>query len=243
MDFCDLSYFKSPRHPEYNRFIHIDAAFSTNTLDVYGLASTYAVLVDDSTYTEDKKEEDIFTKRDRMYFTDFAIGITAPKGQEVPLYKIQDFIEWLAKNGYPIASVSADQFQSKQTLQNLEVKGFPTENISVDRTRDPYLFLRQLVYNKQILLPKNEYLNGELKRLRDDGKKIDHPSNWHKDIADAVCGSVWNCANSNNLVSTGRIARQVLSGGVSYNPAQAQSLEIQEFDRIKQNMSQLFRGM
>lgn len=180
-DFCNMDYFKNIRHPEHNRFIHIDAAFSTNTLDVYGLAASYAIFTDNSIYTGNQDEintDDIYTKRDRMYFTDFAVGITAPKGQEVPLYKIQDFIEWLAKIGYPIASVSADTFQSKQTLQNLEVKGFETKSISVDRPpegRDTYLFLKQLVYNKQLILPKNARLVTELKHLRDDGKHVDHP--------------------------------------------------------------------
>ena len=180
MDFANIDYFKNIRHPESNRFIHIDAAYSTNTLDVYGLAASYAITTETSNYTGkvgDVDTADIFTRQDRMYLTDFAIGITAPKGQEVPLYKVQDFIEWLVKIGYPIAAVSADQFQSKQTLQNLEVKGFNTENVSVDRTRDPYLFFRQLVYNKQILIPKNDYLKDECRKLRDDGKKVDHPVN------------------------------------------------------------------
>ena len=246
MDFADVDYFRNPRNPEYNRFIHIDAAFSTNTLDVYGLAGSYSVFVDDATYTgagNSVTQEDIFSKKDRMYFTDFAVGITAPKGQEVPLYKIQDFIEWLVKIGYPIASVSADQFQSKQTLQNLQVKGFETENISVDKTRDPYLFLRQLVSNKQIVVPKNEYLKGELKHLRDDGKKVDHPVGSHKDIGDAVCGSIWNCASSNKIMNTGRVARQVLGGGVTYSPEQMQSVEMMEYERIKQNLANVFKGL
>lgn len=143
--------------------------------------------------------------------------------------------------GYPIASVSADQFQSKQTLQNLQVKGFNTENISVDKTRDPYLFLRQLVYNKQIFIPRNEYLKTELKKLRDDGKKVDHPATHHKDLADAVAGSVWACANSNKVLNSGRVAKQVL-GTMSYNPTQAASVEIMEFERIRQNMNQLLKG-
>ena len=180
-DFCNMDYFKNIRHPEHNRFIHIDAAFSTNTLDVYGLAASYAIFTDNSVYTGDKEnisQDDFYTKKDRMYFVDFAVGITAPKGQEVPLYKIQDFIEWLGKIGYPIASISADTFQSKQTLQNLEVKGFETKNISVDRPpegRDSYMFLKQLIYNKQLILPRNGRLTSELKRLRDDGKHVDHP--------------------------------------------------------------------
>lgn len=181
MDFIDLDYFKNIRHPEYNRFIHLDAAFSTNTLDVYGLAACYCTLNDTTTINNDittAEEADIFTKKDRQYFIDFVVGITAPKGQEVPLYKVQDFIEYLVKNmNYPIACVSADQFQSKQTLQTLQTKGFETANISVDRSRDPYLFLRHLVYNKQILLAKNEYAKQELRKLRDDGKKVDHPVN------------------------------------------------------------------
>ena len=183
MDFCNINYFKDIRHPECNRFIHIDAAYSTNTLDVYGLAASYCVLAEQTTFKNDNftntiDETDVFTKRDRLFFTDFVVGITAPKGEEVNLTKVQDFIEYLIKNcGYPVACITADQFQSKQTLQNLETKGFTTDYVSVDRSRDPYLFLRHLVHNKQILLPKNEYSKGELRKLRDDGKKVDHPVN------------------------------------------------------------------
>ena len=178
MDFCDLSYFKNIRHPEANRFIHIDAAYSTETLDVYGLAAGYCIQDEITTFNSDAvvQKEDLFTKKDRTFFVDFAVGITAPKGQEVNLGKVQDFIEYLIKNmNYPVSSISADQFQSKQTLQNLENKGFNTDYISVDRTRDPYLFLRYLIHNKQIMIAKNDYLKGELRKLRDDGKKVDHP--------------------------------------------------------------------
>lgn len=183
MDFCDLEFFKNIRHPEYNRFIHLDAAYSTNTLDVYGLAASYCITSDMTTFTNETnnnviEKSDVFVKKDRQYFVDFVVGITAPKGQEVPLYKIQDFIEYLIKNlNYPVASISADQFQSKQTLQTLQTKGYETENISVDKTRDPYLFLRMLVHNKQVLMAKNERAKKELKGLRDDGKKIDHTVN------------------------------------------------------------------
>ena len=181
MDFCDLNYFRDIRHPECNRFIHIDAAYSTNTLDVYGLAASYCVLTDQTTFRNDNfsgeiEPTDVYTKKDRMFFTDFVIGITAPKGEEVNLTKVQDFVEYLIKNcGYPVACITADQFQSKQTLQNFETKGYTTDYISVDKTRDPYLFLRHLVHNKQILIPKNAYSLDELKKLRDDGKKVDHP--------------------------------------------------------------------
>ena len=381
MDFIDKSYFENIRHPEYNRFIHIDAAFSTNTLDVYGLAASYSIFVDNSIISDQNIDPQVFSKKDRLYFTDFVVGITAPKGEEVPLYKVQDFIEWLSKMGYPIASISADTFQSKQTLQNLQVKGFETESISVDRSRDPYLFLRQLIYNKQVILPKNEYFKTELKKLRDDGKKVDHPNcftgdtlinipnsesitikslaekgvkntfkvftcnqgrptifkgfnahqsgiakdlielniedtiikctpehkfllsngiykeaqhltekdslqgfncvkhiknkkwllnvnepvydisvpeyhnffienkvfvhnSWHKDLADAVAGSVWNCAKSNKILNTAVIAREYYGGTTqTYSPEKIESIEMQDFERIKQNLSNMLKGL
>lgn len=247
MDYIDMDYFKNIRHPEYNRFIHLDAAFSTNTLDVYGLAAGYCTLQDNTTYTNEAdiiEEQDIFTKKDRQFFIDFVVGITAPKGQEVPLYKVQDFIEYLVKNlNYPIACVSADQFQSKQTLQTLQTKGFETANISVDRSRDPYLFLRHLVYNKQIMFPKNEYVKQELRRLRDDGKKVDHTANFHKDLADAIAGCIWNCANSNNIVNKAKVAGQLLNPQQIYDPVQTGALELMEFERVKQQFSNAFKGL
>lgn len=398
MDYIDLNYFKDIRHPQYNRFIHLDAAFSTNTLDVYGLAAGYCTQQEETTFTNTKDitintaEQDVFSRKDRLYFIDFVMGITAPKGQEVPLYKVQDFIEYLIKNlNYPVASISADTFQSKQTLQNLQLKGFETENISVDRTRDPYLFLRYLVHNKQILIPKNEYLHNELRKLRDDGKKVDHIAtcakgdtliripngksltikeladmgsqhifdvyacdeggniictkaynahktkictellnitlsngkivsftpdhlfmledgtykqaqylnelhklksdsgfvhvvkiervyvledvyditvpkyhnflldagvfvhNCHKDLADAVAGCIWNCANSNNIMSRKAVIQATMNVDTSnplnglnqkYNPQQIKSMEMTEFERIKQTFTNgLFKGM
>ena len=249
MDFCDLEFFKNIRHPEYNRFIHLDAAYSTNTLDVYGLAASYCITSDMTTFTNETnnnviEKSDVFVKKDRQYFVDFVVGITAPKGQEVPLYKIQDFIEYLIKNlNYPVASISADQFQSKQTLQTLQTKGYETENISVDKTRDPYLFLRMLVHNKQVLMAKNERAKKELKGLRDDGKKIDHTVNATKDCSDAICGSIWNCANSNNIVSRTKVTRALLNPQ-SYEPQQLESVEMMEFERLKQSYaSGLFKGL
>lgn len=249
MDFCDLSYFKNIRHPEANRFIHIDAAYSTETLDVYGLAAGYCIQEEITTFNSDAvvQKEDLFTKKDRTYFVDFAVGISAPKGQEVNLGKVQDFIEYLIKNmNYPVSSISADQFQSKQTLQNLENKGFNTAYISLDRPpqgRDAYLFLKYLIHNKQIMIAKNERLRQELRKIRDDGKHCDHPVGATKDIADAVAGCIWNCANSNEIMNKAKIAQSVLNP-TAYSPVQSQSVELVEFERLKQQFANgIFKGL
>lgn len=242
IDYADLSYFKDIRHPEYNRFIHIDAAFSANTIDVYGLAAGYCIYTDNNPTGLQADSEDAFEKRERMYFIDFAVGIDAVDGQEVPLYKVQDFIEYLVKKlNYPVACVSADTFQSKQTLQNLEaLAGIETQNITVDRTRDPYLFFKSLVTNSQVLIPKNEYLKGEMKKLRDDGKKIDHPINYHKDISDACAGALWSCHNSTKILNAARIAHSFMSDGMPtqyYSPEKAKSMETAEFEAMRQQFA------
>ena len=254
MDFCDLDYFKDIRHPDANRFIHIDAAFSSNTLDVYGLSAGYCIQVDNTTYANEQlsnvvNQEDIFTKKDRMYFIDFTVGIKACKGQEVPLNKVQDFIIYLIKNlGYPVACISADTFQSKQTLQTFESMGWNTCNISVDRSRDPYLFLRHLFTNNQIFIAKNDYAKMELRKLKDNGVKIDHILNYHKDLGDSIAGAIWNCANSNNLVNKAKQVESMLGANnpqeLSFMatpldvPPTSNNADLVEFDKLKERFKQ-----
>ena len=68
--------------------------------------------------------------------------------------------------------------------------------------------------------------------------------NSHKDLSDAVCGSIWSCANSTKLLNSGRVARKVLgSGNITYSPEVSKAIEIQEFETIKQNMAKMFKGL
>ena len=255
MDFMDMSYFNDIRHPECNRFIHIDVAFSSNTVDRYGIAAGYCTLVDTNIYQNINESNislsEYFSKAEKMYYVDWALGIEPCPQQEIPLSKVRDFILYLIKNlNYPVACISADTFQSKQTLQDFEQEGYNTDSISLDRTRDPYLFLKQLIHNKQILLPKFNELKKELLQLRDNGKKIDHPINGSKDIGDAVAGCIWNCANSKNIVNISKLTQAVLNPYATpaqfttYNEKDLKSLELLEFERMKsQYSSGIFKGL
>ena len=92
-------------------------------------------------------------------------------------------------------------------------------------------------------MAKNERAKKELKGLRDDGKKIDHTVNATKDCSDAICGSIWNCANSNNIVSRTKVTRALLNPQ-SFEPQQIESVEMMEFERLKQSYaSGLFKGL
>lgn len=245
MDFMDMSYFKDIRHPEANRFIHIDVAFSSNTIDRYGIAASYCTLTDRNIFEQFSENQngnliDIFSKSEKIFYVDWALGIEPLPHQEIPLSKIQDFIFYLIqKLNYPVASISADTFQSKQTLQNFEQEHYETESISLDRSRDPYLFLKRLVYNKQVIMPTFPELKKELLQLRDNGKKIDHPINGSKDVSDAVAGSIWNCANSNKIINLGRLSKAVLNPYTTpmqtefYSQEEKKSIEMLEFERMK----------
>ena len=59
--------------------------------------------------------------------------------------------------------------------------------------------LKLIVADKRGQAPRNEILRRELKQLfiTKNGKNVDHPrtATGSKDIADAVCGAVYNAAN------------------------------------------------
>ena len=61
--------------------------------------------------------------------------------------------------------------------------------------------------------------------------------------SDAICGSIWNCANSNNIVSRTKVTRALLNPQ-SFEPQQIESVEMMEFERLKQSYaSGLFKGL
>ena len=188
-------------------------------------------------------EPDIFERAERQFFIYFAIGIEPLPHQKVPFKKIEDFIFYLIKKlQYPVASISADTFQSQRTLQEFESAKLPTENISVDRKKDPYLFLKDCVYDRDIVMPNNEVLKHELKKLRENSNKVDHPLNGTKDVADAVCGALWACKKSKNIINLAKLSREILNPYESaaygkLSETERQALEFAEFEKARAQMS------
>jgi hypothetical protein len=191
-------YFSSRNVNKYiPRYIHIDVGL---TGDRFGMACSYV-----KGFSIEKSYDDIHMIESEEevpnVVTEWAFGIEPEPGEEVPLYKAEKFVKWLAEQGFVISGVSADGYQSKQLLQNLRLLGFNTVEFSVDKTVEPYLELRNSVYRKISTLPNNKILKKEAENLivTKQGKtkkwKIDHPeknpdsTKGSKDIMDAVCGS------------------------------------------------------
>lgn len=119
----------------------------------------------------------------------FSVAIKCPQGDRLSFQKIVNFIVWLRRSGFNIGVVSTDQFQSSYLREVLNQQGFMTDKVSVDTSIEPYTSLRGLMIDQCIELVKNQLQEDELVKLERINNKIDHPANFSKDVADALCGS------------------------------------------------------
>ena len=98
--------------------------------------------------------------------------------------------------------VTSDTFQNADLAQQLQSKGFNYKVLSVDRVNneskqcEPYHYLKSTIYEERITLYDDcNLLTEELISLEKNANgKIDHPDNFSKDCADALCGSVYTAS-------------------------------------------------
>jgi len=110
---------------------------------------------------------------------------------EVPLWKVREFLIWLRDSGVNVVKVTFDSFQSVDMIQLLQRRGFQVEKLSVDKTDEAYRNLVTLYLERRIKHVENVVYRRELFALEWDGKKVDHPAGGSKDVADAVAGAVY----------------------------------------------------
>ena len=134
---------------------------------------------------------------------DCLIRIKAGAGEEILLSDVRRVIyELRDERKFRLVNVTMDGFQSTDTLQQLRKKKCFADYLSVDRTTLPYEDLREAIYERRLAFPPYmTYLNvgdikqvaiavRELQQLSYTGKKVDHPPEGSKDIADAMAGVV-----------------------------------------------------
>lgn len=145
----------------------------------------------------------------------FSVAIQAPRGDKIPYAKIVSFICWLRRKGFNIIDASRDQFQSEYVGQQLESQGFTSTKLSLDRTPDGYIALKDILADKRIDMLDSSLLQDELVHLQQDSitKKVDHPAGGSKDVADSFAGWIWNATKSNPgvIVSTKNIVSAIKS--------------------------------
>lgn len=186
-NFFDLSRV-NPTDMSRPLFIHLDMSLSG---DKTGIAGVWITGKRPSQNGED-------TSKELEFKVAFSVSIKAPKGYQVSFEKNRTFIRWLKDRGFAVKGVSSDTYQSAQIQQQLKADGFHTKILSVDRvdsdrTCKPYAFLKSAIYERHIKIYKKcDLLTEELTSLErlSDGH-IDHPKNFSKDQADAVCGATY----------------------------------------------------
>ena len=121
-----------------------------------------------------------------------AVGINRYDGQETPISHLEEFIYDLNDN-FEIGDFSADQFASRQLLQDLTMRRIPNRYLSVDRTDEAAIYVKSLASRGLLHIEDNKLLMKEGCELRRVGlNKVDHPASGSKDIFDAVDGCVFD---------------------------------------------------
>lgn len=188
--------------PELKRLtmnIHIDFAEVSDHIGIAG-----AVRDGDKNIVDPLTEKKITMP----YFKEiFQVAIGAPRGDRMSFQKVINFIVWLKKSGFNIGIVSTDQYQSSYVRETLSQQGFVCEKVSVDKTEDPYIGLRNLLQDQRLELIKHDLQEIELISLQRINGVINHPPQSNsitelpclengynskgigKDCADALCGA------------------------------------------------------
>jgi hypothetical protein len=121
-----------------------------------------------------------------------AIAYWEPRREgPVDLSEVKNWIVNLRRvQGFNLGLVSFDRWQSFDIQQELKTVGINTETLSVAKKH--YEDLAMLVYEERVAAPHIDILLDELLELKVIGNRVDHPRKKSKDLADAMCGAVYN---------------------------------------------------
>lgn len=178
------NYFSNPDRPDCYRYIHLDMAYRC---DRFGLASVYS---DRVKFTSDEGHE-IFR---RMYFVDFCLGIESKNNEAVDILKILEFVYSLKEKGYPLKLVTTDNHQGEIARQMIAKRGVKTDYLSIEKSKEPYLNLKNTILSGCLEGYKNPALMRELRGLRESQKKIEKGKGYTDDMSDALAGALWMCS-------------------------------------------------
>lgn len=172
-------------NPTARRHIHIDPALRNDAL---GFCMAHISGWKDVIRRGENGNK--YMERAPIYVVDLILQVTPPPGDEIILGDIRRLIYELHDHGYLVSNISLDSFQSRDTLQQLQQKGYNAELVSVDTSMEPYDTLKTALYENRLFVYDYPVLTRELQQLEKDSlrRKVDHPPKGSKDCADALAG-------------------------------------------------------
>lgn len=177
-------------------FIHFDMSLTGDRTGISAVASVGAR--EELQYVNG----DMSPVKELLYAHLFSVGIQCPAGAEISLEKNRKFVYYLKYAlGWNIQGISADGFQSRDTLQQFTQSGFNTRLLSLDRTPDGYLYTKASLNERRISMLEIPELETELINLERNNMtgKVDHPVNASKDIADSLAGALTNASENTDI--------------------------------------------
>ena len=197
------NYFSHSDRPDCFRYIHLDMAYKC---DRFGLASVYS---DRVKYTSDDGHE-IYR---RKYFIDFCLGIESKNHESVDILKILEFVYSLKEKGYPLKMVTTDNHQGEIARQIIAKKGngIKTEYLSMEKSKEPYLNLKNIIITESLEGFKNPTLMRELRGLRESQKKIEKGKGYTDDMSDALAGALWSCSQDRFYKKNNEAISEIIS--------------------------------
>ena len=108
----------------------------------------------------------------------------------VDFKEVKEFILDVRRRGFSVKLVTFDRWNSFDIMNELKMSGMNSETLSVAKKH--YEDMAMLVAEERISGPQLPLLIDELLQLRIIRDKVDHPRKGSKDLADAVCGSIYN---------------------------------------------------
>jgi hypothetical protein len=115
---------------------------------------------------------------------------TPTPDKSVDFTEVKDFILSLRTRGFNIGVCTFDRWNSHDMMQQLKTYGINTEILSVAKKH--YDDMAMVVLEERINGPHIPLLIDELLQLKIMRDRVDHPRKGSKDLADAVCGSIFN---------------------------------------------------
>jgi len=129
---------------------------------------------------------------------------TPSKTKNVDFTEIREYILALKRRGFDLKLTTFDRWESADTIDYLKSMGLRSERLSVAKKH--YEDFAMVVAEQRLTGPKLELLIDELLQLRImKNDKVDHPRKGSKDLADAVCGAIYNA-----IAHTPRNANEVI---------------------------------
>jgi hypothetical protein len=115
---------------------------------------------------------------------------TPTADKSVDFTEVKDYILSLRTRGFNISVCTFDRWNSHDMMQQLKQYGINTEILSVAKKH--YDDMAMVVLEERLTGPHIQLLIDELLQLRIMRDKVDHPRKGSKDLADAVCGAIYN---------------------------------------------------